>query len=307
MKDTNKGQGQVPLELFGYATTNPCPDTNDWKKLKSESAKSPYKLMPCPFVNANCSKIRKAKPNALIGNCTVRVCGSKYRDWIVCPKRLNQDDIIFKDCLMHLRGSKEKVFVASELKIGEYGNLDFGIIGKNKSGEIDGFVGLEVQTMGTSNSGSIWDARNDYLKNKMKNRYNFNVNIKDASKKILVQLLHKGSQIARWRSTMVLAIQDCFLDHLKSTYNIVSHFHNADSQDFIHIHAYSLNLDEKAGRYTISLSERISTDLLGLSMCLISNPATKYYKFKNIEARVNQRLKEVSAGKNTPIKELQAK
>lgn len=305
MSNNNTPLQQAPLEFFGHATTCACPDDDDWKCIKKEVAQKPYRDMPCPFSGTSCIKIRKAAPNPLIGNCSVRVCGTNHtNDWIVCPKRMLQDDVIFKDSLGLLLGSKEKVYVASELKIGAYGNLDFGMVSKNSSGITDGFLGIEVQTMGTSNSGSIWTARNDFLKGTLKQKYNYNVNIKDASKKILIQLLHKGSQLARWRSTMVLIIQDCFLEHLKSTYNINAHFHESDEQDFIHIHSYSLQYSSKKDKYHIKLKEKLSTDILGLSMALISNPATKYYDFKSIEKRVTQRIKEKASGKDAPIKEL---
>ena len=46
--------------------------------------------------------------------------------------------------------------------------------------------------------------------------------------------------MSRWGHKYILVIQDLFLAHLEEAYNISSHMHNANRQDPIYIHAYSL-------------------------------------------------------------------
>src|SRR3990170_7621279 len=281
---------QRPLEFFGYYTGLPAPTTGPWEAIRKESASAPYREFPCPFTSSPCDKIRKAAPNPLIGNCSVRVASAKRDlDWIVCPKRFLQENIIFRDCFDLLGKGSAEVYVAREIGMGHYGQLDYALVGYDKDGGTKDFLGIEIQGMGTSNSGGIWNARNDYLQGRLGTYYSYNVNLKDASKKILVQLLHKGAQLARWRSSLVLVVQDWFLEHLRESYNIRAHFHDQEEQDFIHIHSYEFKFDSKTNRYGLVLKERKSTDILGLSMALISNPGGRYLKFSSMTEKIDNK------------------
>lgn len=293
-----------PLELFGVTTLKPCDTSIDpWSGLVAESSASPYKDAVCPFKKmvpgmyshtgggVHCDKIRKAQPNPLIGNCSVRKtkAAGNIQDWIVCPSRFLQNATIFRDCKKFLMPC-DSYRVVRELAISAEGNLDFGLTALDSDAEVIDFVGIEVQACGTGGSGPIWTARNDFLKGKMKDSYNFSLNEKDASKKILVQLLHKARQIARWRKNTVLVIQDHFLEHLRRSYNIDGHFHDQDINDFIHIHSYSLR--EKGSSFELVLNECISTDMVGLSMVLISNPNIQSTSYDTIESAIARRFKE---------------
>lgn len=295
-----------PLELFGRFTDLDCPQEEDpWAGLIAETTTTPYKDCVCPYrksaaglyehtgVGTNCDKIRKAKPNPLIGNCVVRKSSrdGSFKDWIVCPSRFLERSLIFEDCKQFLETSSE-YRVVSELDIAKEGKMDFGLVAMGDNDAILDFVGIEVQACGTGGSGPIWTARNDYLEGKLGRNYSFSLNQKDASKKILVQLLHKSRQIARWRKNTVLAIQDHFLEHLRESYNIDAHFHPQDPQDFIHIHSYSISNDGE--KLKMELTEALSTDTVGLSMTLISNPTSVYSGFDTLTSSLESRF---SAGK----------
>ncbi len=299
-----------PLELFGQSTLTPCNQgTSPWTDLRSETADIPFKDATCPYKatvsglyshtggGTNCDKIRKAKPNPLIGNCSVRKTkkGGAIQDWMVCPSRFLQNATIFHDCKRFLTPSPQ-YRVVRELSISSEGSLDFGITALDDEENVVDFVGIEVQACGTGGSGPIWDARNDYLNGSMKDDYSFSLNEKDASKKILVQLLHKARQIARWRKNTVLVIQDHFLEHLRAAYNVDAHFHQQDPADFIHIHSYSLN--EDSGGFVIELTETLSTDMVGLSMALISNPGLQHTDYDKVAAAIDSRFAE---GKFTDV------
>lgn len=290
-----------PLELFGFSTDDPMPVPDvHWSALVAEDVRhSPYKDFPCPFrtqlpklfehtsIGLACDKIRKASPNPLIGNCSMRKTSrGNTKDWIVCPHRFIQDKIIFDDCKYLLKPA-DKYSVYKELPIGRQGNSDFVLASQKNTNEVNDFLAIEVQACGTGQSGAIWDARNDYLSGRMRRDYQFSLNTKDASKKILVQLLHKSRQIARWRKNTVLVIQNHFLDHLKSSYNLDAHFHNSDAQDFVHIHSY--RLDTTATPFTLRIDEKLSTDLVGLSMVLISNPTSGYSDISTLEQSFSER------------------
>lgn len=292
-----------PLEFFCHSTNSAAPVDGNWALLRAESKATPFKAFTCKHrdgmkelfahtpTGTACDKIRKARPNPLIGNCSVRKTDAKgnNKDWIVCPSRFLEEGIIFKNCREMLNGDG-KLHVFKELKIGNEGNADFVTALLDDENKIVDFVALEIQACGTGASGSIWDARNDYLDGTLRKDYNFSLNEKDASKKILVQLLHKARQVARWRKNTVLVIQDLFLEHLNKAYNLEAHFHKADSQDFVHIHSYKL-VEEK-GLFKLRLDKKLSTDLVGLSMALISNPSQTYYPLTKMEAALEKRLSE---------------
>ncbi|AYE86722.1 NotI family restriction endonuclease [Sulfitobacter sp. D7] len=291
-----------PLELFGASTLTPCDATKEpWQSLRAETVSAPHKNIVCPFkqglagmyqhtpTGTNCDKIRKAKPNPLIGNCTVRKtkADGSVQNWMVCPSRFLQDAVILEDCKRFLT-SGHSYRAVRELSITSEGSLDFGLTALDQSGEVIDFVGIEVQACGTGGSGSIWDARNDYLNGAIKSSYAFSLNEKDASKKILVQLLHKARQVARWRKNTVLIVQDHFLEHLRKSYNVDAHFHQQDPSDFIHIHAYR-HITSGMG-FKIELAEAISTDMVGLSMALISNPGIKLHNYDKLSQAISARF-----------------
>ncbi len=286
---------QRPMEFFGQYTGLPAPILagNDWDKLCKEQPDQPFKEFKCPFSHntINCNKIRKAQPNPLIGNCVVRHCPKDEpdQDWIVCPKRFLQDLTVFTDCKSLLNPKCKEIYLAQEVELAGYGNLDFALIGYDESGDVLDFLAIEVQSMGTSSSGSIWTARNDYLNGKLKDKYMYGLNQKDASKKIMVQLLHKGAQVARWRFRLVLLVQDYFLDHLRIAYNLETHFHEEDKQDFVYIYSYQLLFDENKNKFYLQKKESLSTDIIGLSMALISNPNTGYIEFSHIASKIQSK------------------
>ncbi len=286
-------QAKRVLELFGHPVKLPKP-TGDihWRKLSAETATAPYRDFPCPFSPSQaCNKIRKANPNPLIGDCTLGVTGnSNPTGWIVCPQRFLQDQLIFKEAASLFKTPLHDFKVTGEIKIGEVGRVDYLIFDEN-SGSINDAVAIEIQSMGTNSSGPIWNARVDYVAGRLKAEYpGPAANVKDSSKKILVQLLHKGAQITRWGCKYLLVIQDLFLEHLESAYNINAHFHASRIQDPIHIHAYTLKENSTTGTYYIEISKRISTDMLGLSMALISNPKIDYIEFPEIAEKLLERI-----------------
>lgn len=295
------------IEIFGRHTDLPCPSESPWSDLRTETSSQPYRAVTCPFraqlaqmyahteTNTCCDKIRKARPNPLIGNCIVRKTShSLIKDWIVCPSRFVQNKTIFEDLRKFIPG-EGNFEIVKEVGVNE-GTLDYVLARTEQDDDginLADFVAIEIQACGTGGSGPIWDARNDYLANSLRKDYSFSLNEKDASKKILVQLLHKARQVARWRKNTVLVIQDHFLEHLRNSYNIDAHFHDQDDQDFIHIHAYEAV--NNGNNFEIKLKTALSTDMVGLSMALISNPASGYLPYSAIEEKILHRIEESRA------------
>lgn len=282
------------LEFFGYPTFEKLQQDHPLSKLLEENELNPYKNIKCSFSieEKNCMKIRKAYPNALIGNCSVVKTNNsrnQYENWIVCPYRFEENMIIFKDA-EHLLKQKNNALIVREIEI-QGGRIDFGIVNyeNTQTSEFNDFLAIEIQSMGTSNTGPIWTARNDFLRGNLKDNYSFSLNQKDASKKILIQLLHKGFALGSFNYKLVLVVQDHFLTHLREQYDIANNFHVQDINDPIHIHSYKLI--EYNGRYTIQLSEKISTTFIGLNQSISGNANIIPLTINQLRLTINRRPK----------------
>ena len=290
----------APSEFFGFDTKNQISADSELLQLRDEDPKVPYKKIICPFketikdvfdtgLGTFCDKIRKGRPNALIGNCSL----SKYNytkkeneNWIVCPHRFLQYSTIFEDSRIFFN-NQQNLKIVKEIKIGEHGSSDFMVF-NNKNNEIDEILSIEIQSIGTSNTGDIWDARNDFLQAKLRDNYNFGINKKMSSKTILIQLLHKLEVLKDINIKILLVIQDYFLEHLRKNYEIDSNFRNQDLNDQIHIHSY--NFMKNSLGHELKLKESISTDMKGLHLATKGKSSRKL-EIKNIKDPITARLK----------------
>ena len=287
-----------PLEIFGHNTELTISESSPLIKVRDENDQDPYKEIPCPFKSslsplfgeegAYCDKIRKQRPNPLIGNCSLRKTNrdDSHSDWIVCPHRFLEDKTIFNDCKKFLKKGSEYI-LGKEVKIADQGNADFVLTSRNNLNQIVDFVSIEIQGIGTSNTGDIWDARNDFLNGKMKKNYGFGINQKMSSKTILVQILHKAEQLNKLQKKTILIIQDYFYKHLLSTYNIKENFKSQKIKDPIHIHSYKLVKNK--GDYKIKLDKQVSTDLIGMHKA-IKGKGTQVLEKKSIIDAMEKRI-----------------
>ena len=294
-----------PMELFGHSIKIPIVEIPALKKILNEDVKKPFKEYVCPHkaiyadlfddgeMGKFCDKIRKQRPNPLIGNCSLKKYSVKEKineKWIVCPHRFLENKTIFTDAKKFLNlDACEDIVITKEVKIGKQGIADFMLSSLNKKGEVLDFVSIEVQAIGTSNTGDIWDARNDHIKGNLKNNYTFGINKKMSSKTILVQMLHKSRELNLLQKKNVLVVQDNFWKHIKDTYEIVENFRPQNIEDPVHVHSYSLN--ENNGVLNIELVEKMSTDLNGL-LNAIQPKHTQNLSFQDISNPIERRVKE---------------
>ena len=186
----------------------------------------------CPFIHARCKKLRKSNSSQTIGTCTITY---QKAHLIICPKRFLQAQQIFLDCVQLLNG-KGRYYVIPEVGM-PGGNIDYFLIVRQDD-EIKDYLGIEIQSLDTTSSGKIWDARVDAVNGVIRNSYNFGINWKMSAKTILMQMHHKAPAFEQLGKKLVLVIQTEFLNYIEREFRS-GHLRNADFTDAIRFHGYN--------------------------------------------------------------------
>ena len=198
---------------------------------------------PCPYRKENvCFKNRKSSPEIKIGTCSAYVLQRDTAPSIICPYRMTENNRIFNDCLSMIDTTGTDLYLIPELYT-EAGNIDYVLASIQDDSVID-FVGIEIQTLDTT--GSIWPYRQEML---IENGYSvempvrtskmsFGSNKKMSGKTILAQMVQKVELFSNIGKSIVLVIQDSFLDCMKNDFDF-SRIHQARQRDTVHFHSYS--------------------------------------------------------------------
>lgn len=134
------------------------------------------------------------------------------------------------------------------------------------------FVGVELQTLDTT--GTVWPERQRFLKNKgftnisradLANTKSFGMNWKMTAKTILVQLHHKIQTFEGVNKHLVLVVQDRLLNYMAREFSF-GHLNEPRLSDPMHFHSYQLKPTDNGHR--LLLTERMSTDTVGIATCL---------------------------------------
>ncbi|MGP8124513.1 MAG: NotI family restriction endonuclease [Nitrososphaerales archaeon] len=242
-----------PLEFYGQPTALRL----NWKdELTKEH---------CPFLGRKCVKLRKSNPSQSIGACLV---GYGEKPLIICPHRFLQHDRIFLDSL-HLLARGLEYYVVPEITM-PGGTIDYFLVASNGV-EIRDYLGLEVQSLDTTASGGIWDARVDLSNGELRDAYQYGINWKMSAKTILIQMHHKSAAFEGLGKKLVLAIQSEFYDYLTKAFR-TRQINEASEHDSIQFHIYDcVNLNN---RYALTLRSRKSTDVVGVEEMLGTRPPT---------------------------------
>lgn len=222
----------------------------------------------CNYLGKKCVKVRKSTPTISIGTCTVAY-GKNNDSIIICPHRLIENKQIFIDCihLLTLHEPGNQLHIIPEVAI-PGGSVDY-VLASVKNGKVKDFVGIELQTMDTT--GSVWGCRQSFLHSKGVIEKNaddstFGMNWKMTAKTILVQMHHKVNTFETLSKHLVLVLQDCLMNYMRSEFDFCHISKNVKIGDSFHFHSYSLSLNKN--KYQLSLTERTSTDASGIAQCL---------------------------------------
>ena len=232
-----------PLEFYGHPTDLPPPSETDH----------------CPFRGDVCVKQRKSDPAQTIGSCIVGVAGKPQ---LICPVRMRETPQVFHDVAHLLQDGVVDIIVIPEIGITGFGNVDFTVAGLDRHGQPLDFVGLEFQTNDTTNSGGIWDARQDFFAGRIGDAYRYGLNWKMTAKLVLKQTLDKASVFSKWNKKYVWAMQDTLLDRIRG-YADMSDFHPEQADDEVFFYAYEVARGRD--RYGLRLVERVGSNLKGVA------------------------------------------
>jgi hypothetical protein len=251
------------VELYGHQATAAV----DWNKIASDQI--------CPLLGRKCLKNRKSEPEKTIGSCVV---SHQERDLLICPHRLLEQRIIFRDCI-HLLTKHEpgnEYHVVAEIGT-PAGNIDY-ILASVRKGRVVDFVGIELQTLDTT--GTLYPHRERFLAALgkvdvdaaiMQSNKPFGINWKMTAKTILMQLHHKIEFFEKTNKHLVLVLQDHLLAYMRKQFNF-QHFEQPSLGNAMHLHSYTMQTTNTS---SLQLTERISTDAAGVAACLNLNFANK--------------------------------
>jgi hypothetical protein len=208
-KEIDSTNRQPIAEIFGFPITN-----------TSERAER-YRINKlCPFNNivSSCTKNSIEFP---LGVCSVY---HKQKPVIVCPIRFREDWRIISDSANLIFGFQSIWTHVGEVRLKDKhgksaGNIDYVLVSYDENGRITDFGFLEVQAVYIS--GNLSGPFTAYLKNpnpEFKWPQSFNYPKPDylssSRKRLIPQIIAKGSILNQWHKKQVIALQTSFYDTL---------------------------------------------------------------------------------------------
>jgi hypothetical protein len=203
-------------EVFGFPIDN-----------NSEAARNYRDNKLCPFHNIvpKCTKVSEINP---LGVCSMN---SKDGVFITCPVRFRENWFITTDAGKFFFPDNEFVTAIPEIKVtdknGEaVGNVDYILVAHDKYGRVLDFAPLEVQAvyitgnitgpfeyfMSTRDSNLDWPRNRNYPKPDW---------LSSSMKRLVPQLLAKGSIMRQWGKKQAIAVQKDFLDRMPKSVPVV--------------------------------------------------------------------------------------
>jgi hypothetical protein len=225
-------------------------------------------------------KQRKSKASQTIGSCIV---GCQDQPLIICPHRFLTGNQIFHDAIPLLVAGLEYA-VLSEIAM-PGGSVDYFLIGMD-TGTVKDYSGIEIQSLDTTDSGAIWQARDDALQGAMLDSYGYGINWKMSAKTILMQLHHKALAFEALHKKLILVLQQTFFEYMCREFQ-TDHIHDAAETDAVHFHMYDMSLQN--GALDLHLVGRKSTDILGIERMLTLGRAAEIME-EDVLARIQGKM-----------------
>lgn len=248
---------KFPTEVFG------CPYEGQPEKLQS-AIQQQY----CKFIKGTCIKPRKSEPHIKVGICSLGYKGGfidAHLPVIICPQRF-KEDVMFETIREKYLSNWTNIEWISEVNIGVGGSIDYVAIHKNRKGEVDDFLCVEIQAGGTT--GLPYPAVVD-LKNHgkyLKDSYNYGINwANEFSKTMMQQAYKKGKIIDHWKRKIVFVVQDIAIDYLKTAADTGRLF---SSKPNLPIDFCTFSLKWNTNQWNLEFANIFSTDIEGINLML---------------------------------------
>lgn len=273
-----------PAEIFTHTPESP-----------NNEAKQAWSGHQCQYLGSTC--VKKSQHELLSGRdlpfgvCSVYHRGEHLQNeepHVICPRRFEQDDLIFKDAARLLQ-DPENFYVLREVYSG-VGDFDYFVINYDEeANELVDFCALEVMTVSTTSTGGIIRSLLDHLDHdkKLEQDYNYGINYRQVLGRMESQLFLKGSAIMALGKRMVWAIQDVFWEYMLHNHpvDIAEGF---DPEKPVGMTVYSLDGTPQAG-YTIRNSGEYWGELNDWLSLLYPKI---YFDTEDLENRLTKKLGE---------------
>lgn len=240
----------------------------------------------CPFIQQPCLKRSKQ----LVDNEPYPVCTLWQRSdgavspeenlIFVCPKRFYAVDFL-KEVVDHCwPGEKPKnPRVAPEVKMADFGNVDFVIADVSADGEIDQFLSVELQAIDITGSAfpayQALRASSDLTK-----RPTYNFNWDNVYKRYVTQLIRKGYFHHHWKSKIVAVIPEQVYQYITRRADFIRSPDVKSTQVNIIFMTYRLENDPtRAGEYRPRLVTVEGTSHSSLQNAILYKDAPKKEAF----------------------------
>jgi hypothetical protein len=232
----------TPAEIFGHTPEGNHPDKE-----------SDIEDQRCPFKGGRCSKVSQHSMmedrDLRFGACSIHH-GGRHLDGsaphIVCPKRIEQDDIMFKDAARVL-ADPDNFEVVDEVHFA-VGHFDFFVVNTDADGTVTDFCGLEPMMVSTTQTGGIIRGLIDYLEDDrtFDDRYDYGINYRQVLGRMESQLFLKGSVVAEMGEQMMWAVQDVFWEYILDNHPVELE-EGFDEDKPVGMVVYTLDGDQQSG------------------------------------------------------------
>ncbi len=247
MNDTTKIE-QPLAEIFGFPI---CNETDRAKRYRENKL--------CPFNNivSNCTKNSIEFP---LGVCSLFHKGSPV---IICPVRFREDWTIISDAASFIFDGKVAWTHVGEVKLKDKhgksaGNIDYVLVSYDDKGRVINFGSLEVQAVYIS--GNLTGPFSAYFEEPLPEfnwtrafKYPKPDYLSSSRKRLIPQIIAKGSILKQWGKKQVVALQTSFYNTLPT----LPEFEKAES-DFAFF-LYDLLPDKKTNVMTLTLDRIVYT------------------------------------------------
>lgn len=244
----NKKTEQPLGEVFGFPISNETDRAVRYRENKL-----------CPFNNivSNCTKNSIEFP---LGVCSLH---HKGKPVIVCPIRFREDWNIITDAAHFIFDEKATWTHVGEVRLNDKhgksaGNIDYVLVAYDDKGRVLDFGSLEVQAVYIS--GNLTGPFTAYLENPTPNftwtqafKYPKPDYLSSSRKRLVPQIIAKGSILNQWNKKQVVALQSSFYDTLPP----LPEFNKADS-DFAFF-LYDLVPDKATNTLSLKLQRVVYT------------------------------------------------
>jgi hypothetical protein len=209
--NSDKSNQQPLAEVFGFPITN--------KTARAERYRD-NKLCPYNNIVSNCTKNSIEFP---LGVCSLY---HKDKPVIICPVRFREDWVIISDAAKFIFKDATNWTHVGEVRLTDKygksaGNIDYVLVAYDDKGRVMDFGSLEVQAVYIS--GNLTGPFTAYLENPSPKfewanalKYPKPDYLSSSRKRLIPQIIAKGSILNQWNKRQVVALQTSFYNTLPS-------------------------------------------------------------------------------------------